>query len=231
MSFATKTFLFDIDGTLLDAGGAGRAAMNRALEAAFGIRASVPLVFGGRTDYGLLRELMASHRVELNEAAYQTLRDTFVRLMPEDLSSVRGHVLPGVEPLLSHLRSLSTVRLWCMTGNLLETAKLKLEHFGLDQFFDQIVGGDHDDDRCDLARRAQALVVSLHGYEAGQNITIIGDTLADIACARAIGARVVACCTGFHNRAELLAAQPCALIDDFTSTADTISLLLPSSCY
>ncbi len=229
MSFITQTFLFDIDGTLLDAGGAGRTAMNRALEAAFGIRASVPLVFGGRTDYSLLRELMASHCIEINETAYQTLRDTFVRLMPEDLSAVRGQVLPGVEPLLVHLRTLPTVRLWCMTGNLAETAVLKLKHFGLDHFFDHIVGGDHDDDRCDLARRAQSLLMSRYGDPAGKNITIIGDTLADIACARAIGARVVACCTGFHNRAELMAAEPCALIDDFTSTAEAISLLLPST--
>ncbi len=226
MSVITQTFLFDIDGTLLDAAGAGRSAMNRALESAFGVRASVPLVFGGRTDRSLLSELLASHAIEVSDVAYQRMRDSFVRLMPEDLAMVRGRVLPGIESLLRQLRTLPSIRLWCMTGNLAETAELKLRHFGLNQFFDQIVGGDHDEDRCDLARRAQRLLASLHGDEAARHITIIGDTLSDIACARAIGARVVACCTGFHSREELLAAEPCVLVDDFASTHEAIRLLL-----
>ncbi len=226
MSLITQTLLFDIDGTLLDAAGAGRAAMNRALESAFGVPAVKPLMFGGRTDRSLLRELLQIHGLGLDEPNYERLRDHFVGRMPEDLTNIRGRLLPGVEHLLVQLRQLPHVRLWCMTGNLAETAVMKLRHFGLDHFFDQIVGGDHDEDRCDLARRARQLLITMHGVDAAQHITIIGDTLSDIACARAIGARVVACCTGFHSREELLAAAPCVLVEDFASTSDTIKLLV-----
>ena len=38
-----------------------------------------------------------------------------------------------------------------MTGNLAETARHKLEHFGLDSYFDGVFGGEHDAHRNDLA--------------------------------------------------------------------------------
>jgi phosphoglycolate phosphatase-like HAD superfamily hydrolase len=46
-----------------------------------------------------------------------------------------------------------------------------------------------------------------------QDVWIVGDTLMDIACARAVGARVVAVATGFSARDELEAAAPDYLLD------------------
>ncbi|MBZ0303183.1 MAG: HAD hydrolase-like protein, partial [Anaerolineae bacterium] len=49
-----------------------------------------------------------------------------------------------------------------------------------------------------------------------RDITVIGDTEADIACARAVGARAIAVATGFADRDMLMAAQPDHLLDDLT---------------
>ncbi len=69
-----------------------------------------------------------------------------------------------------------------------------------------------------LQRAAQHLKQPLHPSQ----VVIVGDTPADIACARAIGARAVAVATGFASREELAAASPDHLLDDLS----TLSLLI-----
>jgi phosphoglycolate phosphatase len=223
---AMRTLLFDIDGTLIDAAGAGRQALNQALRDAFGVEPTHPIVFGGRTDRSLLSEMLRIHGQEVSDDTFAKLRGTFASCMPRSLCMAEGSVLPGVPQLLSHLKTVSNGRLWCMTGNLAETAHSKLSHFGLDRFFEQIVGGDHDEDRCDLARRARQTIQQHHGEAAASNVVVIGDTISDIQCARAIGAKVIACCTGFHPREVLAAAQPCAIVDDLTNLPQVMQLLL-----
>jgi len=222
----TRTLLFDIDGTLIDTGGAGRVAMNLALEKQFAITPTVPLSFGGRTDRSLLSEMLSVHGIEVSDETFDQLRATFVLQMPDQLHQSAGRVLPGVIELLDHLAGRDEVRLWCMTGNLVETAQSKLRHFGLLGYFEQIIGGDHDEQRDDMARRASAMLKTNFGDLATQNVVVIGDTVADIDCARAIGARVLACCTGCHSREILSAANPCAIVDDFSDTEAIASLLL-----
>jgi len=60
-----------------------------------------------------------------------------------------------------------------------------------------------------------------HEFTADDTI-IIGDTLADIQCARACGMRVAAVCTGFGGRDELSVAQPDWLIDDLSGFIDSV---------
>jgi phosphoglycolate phosphatase-like HAD superfamily hydrolase len=49
-----------------------------------------------------------------------------------------------------------------------------------------------------------------------EQVTVIGDTPADISCARALGARAVAVMTGFSKHEELVASKPDILLDDLT---------------
>ena len=57
---------------------------------------------------------------------------------------------------------------------------------------------------------------------------MIGDTPADIHCARAIGARVVAVGTGIFSLDELEAAGPDHLISDFSEPESLLDLLRPA---
>ena len=56
--------LFDIDGTLLASGGAGKAAMEAALAGEFGVAADATSVpFSGRTDRAIVRDLFRLHGI------------------------------------------------------------------------------------------------------------------------------------------------------------------------
>jgi hypothetical protein len=55
-----RVLLFDIDGTLIRSGGAGKAAMEAGLKSAFGVTEIQDRVaYSGRTDPGIVRELLA----------------------------------------------------------------------------------------------------------------------------------------------------------------------------
>ena len=61
--------LFDIDGTLVDCGGAGRRAMERAFEVRHGRRdACASIAFGGMTDRGIVRAALEAIDVAPTEA-------------------------------------------------------------------------------------------------------------------------------------------------------------------
>src|SRR5262252_4050348 len=65
----TSLILFDIDGTLVLTGGAGRRAMSLAFEDVLGVRdAFQNLPMAGRTDSWILADAAAAHRISLEPA-------------------------------------------------------------------------------------------------------------------------------------------------------------------
>ena len=112
-----------------------------------------------------------------------------------------------------------------MTGNLTETGQQKLLHFDLRKHFEWVSGGENDCDRCDLARRA-AEVISKRDLNKPSDLLVIGDTVADIHCGRAIGAQVIAVTTGSGTREQLAAEEPLAVLNDLSDTSAVLELLL-----
>jgi phosphoglycolate phosphatase len=228
-----RTLLFDIDGTLLLSGGGGREAMRRAILLEFGIANPwADLCFSGRTDRFLLAQLIRGNDLADTDDARERLRQRYVSLFPEFVWAAGGRVLPGVRELLSRLSQDDRVRVAVMTGNLPETATSKLEHFGLLEYTQWIVGGDLDSERDALARRAADFIRDNHGEDAAEDVLVIGDTPFDVQCGHAIGARVVAVCTGIHSRDDLIAACPhCGFVpqavwNDFSDWQNVAECLL-----
>jgi phosphoglycolate phosphatase-like HAD superfamily hydrolase len=209
-------FLFDIDGTLIASGGAGKAALEAALASEFGITRLIDkLQLSGRTDRAITRDLFRMHALEETPANRQRLIAAYLDHLPACLATSKGRVLPGIAALLQELSRRNNVRLGLLTGNIRAGAKVKLGHFGLYDYF--VFGGYGDEhfDRDDVAREALAEVRRyLNGSAAPERIWVIGDTPLDIACARAVGARAVAVATGWHTTAELASHQPDLLLTD-----------------
>jgi len=208
--------LFDIDGTLISSGGAGKAALVAGLAEDFGIDRPIDtLQLSGRTDTSIVSDLLRLHGLDDTPDVRSRLTAAYLRHLPRCLATGTGRVLPGIVELLELLSQRTDVVVGLLTGNVRAGARIKLGHFGLFEHFVFGGFGDHHHDRDDVAREALAEARRhLNGAVAPERTWVIGDTPLDVQCARAIGARAVAVTTGWHSREELAACEPDLLVDD-----------------
>ena len=212
-----KIVLFDIDGTLIRSGGAGVLAFGKALETEFDLpHAAKGLQFAGRTDTGLLREVLGRHRLEASEENYARFFSSYVHWLSHLLTQTRGEICPGIPHLIGDLKRLARPPLvGLLTGNIRLGAEIKLRHFHLWDYFETGAFADDHEDRNRISAAARDRASALLGVElAGEEIVVIGDTPLDIECARAIGAKSLAVATGGFNQAQLEAHEPTWLVDN-----------------
>jgi phosphoglycolate phosphatase-like HAD superfamily hydrolase len=226
-----RLLLFDVDGTLLRARGAGRRALKTALEGVYGTAGAIEQYdLSGKTDQRIVFDLMEASGL-LRDAVKERLDDVFeayARGLAEEIGDGRGVVtLPGVAELIRRLDLTDGVLLGLLTGNIEEGARIKLGPTRLWPYFRVGAFGSDDADRRRLpslaARRAHALIG--HPFRP-EEVLVIGDTPLDIDCARAFGARAVAVATGNYPRAQLLGEQPDLFFDDLGDVDRVARLLL-----
>ncbi len=206
---------FDIDGTLLSSGGAGKAALEAAFTEEFqvALRATVP--YSGRTDRAIFRDLFHHHDIDETPEVLRRLLQSYLARLPACLSAHEGRVLPGIQQLLAYLCERESCAVGLLTGNVRAGAEAKLEHFGLREHFRFGGFGDDHFDRDDVAREALAAARrELGPVMRSEQIWVIGDTPLDVRCARAIGAKVAAVATGVHSYEELVASKPDVVLRD-----------------
>lgn len=219
---------FDIDGTMLSTGGAGQRAMELALVEEF--RLEFPfegVLTAGRTDRGIADEIFGRYALKDSPQERERFMQSYLERLPHALQSLPGALLPGITELLHHLHREADVHLSLITGNYVEGAWIKLRHFGIDHFFETGGFGDHHALRDDVARIAIDNVSRhLKRLVPDGTACVIGDTPADIRCARAINARAVAVATGMYSFAQLQQHNPDHLFADLSDTASVIRSLL-----
>mgnify|MGYP001827324909 FL=1 len=201
------TILFDIDGTLLFLRGVGGRAMDLAIREAWGLENALQGVsFAGATDSGIARRVGDGRPREPMWESYQRHLAGMLEGAGEVLQP-----LPGVVALLDRLQTCGA-RLGLLTGNMQGGARLKLGATGLVDYFDFGLSAFAEDGfaRTELAEAARRRC-------GGGTLTIVGDTVADIECARHIGARVLAVSTGPQEHAQLEQARPDRLETDLTA--------------
>ena len=130
---------------------------------------------------------------------YQRFRDRYSARLTETLREPapgKG-VLPGVRRLLETIDTRDDVFAALLTGNCEEGARIKLQHFDIWKFFRCGAYGDEVTDRNHLFE------IALQRAEAcgaprvrSDDVVVVGDTVLDVACAKAAGARSVAVATG-----------------------------------
>ncbi len=213
--------LFDIDGTLVRTGGAGKAAMEAALCEDFGVRLSSEEVpYSGRTDRAIGRDLLAAHGIAPTAANQSKLVEGYLTRLPYYLGRFDGRVCPGVPELLAVLRKRADVLLGLLTGNVRRGAEHKLGHYGLWDAFTVGGFGDEHEDRDDVARSALQSIERHVGRRVNPaDVWVIGDTPLDVRCARAVGAKAVAVATGWHHLDDLVASGPDFALADLSDPA------------
>jgi len=214
-----KVCLFDIDGTLVNTHRAGKDAMIQAfLEVAELTELEHVLQVSGKTDRGIFAELFELHGKVTGDEAWSKFLELYLTGLSRNLPERQGIILEGVTALLAKLSQRDDVLLGLLTGNVRRGADIKLEHYGIRQYFHFGGFGDDHPDRNDVARMAlEEAKQKYDGDLSPDDVYVIGDTPNDIRCARAIGAKAVAVATGVYPEEQLREAKPDLLLPDLTN--------------
>ncbi|MBI5244699.1 MAG: HAD hydrolase-like protein [Elusimicrobia bacterium] len=218
-----RVLLFDVDGTLVRVGGAGRRGLNRAAYNLYG----KPNVFGehalaGHTDLWNFREAVrrAAGRKPSRREVERLYRE-YLRLLPGYVRRAwdagKYRVVPGVKRLLRRLSRENALLLGLGTGNLEQGARIKLEPSGLNAYFPFGGFGSDAFHRPALLRKAVARARRRSGAArvAKGDVFVIGDTPLDVKAGKKAGFVTIGVGTGFARWEDLAASEPDHLAKDF----------------
>lgn len=221
-----RLLLFDIDGTLLVSGGAGRAAIAEAFAAEFGLAGLDDFQVDGRTDTGIFEEALSQAGVDPTPDVLERMTAAYVARLPENIESHDGRILDGVIDLLDALEGSGAV-VGLATGNVAKGAEIKLRHYGI---WDRFRGGGFGDvspDRTKVLAAALEALAGEGGVEpSAASPIVIGDTPRDVSAGHAIGARVLAVATGNYDEATLREAGADFVLPDLRETQAVLNILL-----
>lgn len=230
-----RLVLWDVDGTLVQAGEVGRDIFTEAFQAVLG-RApdqvtATALAMAGRTDPEIALEFLAAHEIAEGERHLPAFSEALVTALAAKAAVIRerGRALPGARETLAALGHTEGVVQSLLTGNVQPNALLKLASFELDDYLDFDVGGFGSDHRhrpslVDVARTKAGRKYGT-AFE-GTATVLVGDTPLDVAAGRAGGARVVAVATGPYGVDELRATGADAVLPDLRDTTGTLAAIL-----
>jgi phosphoglycolate phosphatase len=212
--------LFDVDGTLLHGGGAGRRAIARVFVERHGRAALFDDVrFHGMTDRAIVRGGLVRAGLACDEAAIDAVCAAYLVALADEVPRAAAfRVYPGVAALLEALAGRRDVAVGLGTGNLREGARIKLAHARLHHHFAFGGFGCDAEDRAELVWIGAARGAAHLGVPVDEcRIVVIGDTPRDVAAARAIGAEAVTVETGGCAAAELRAAGATVVFPDLAA--------------
>ncbi len=227
-----RLVLFDIDGTLLNSEGLGRASMQRALAEVFGSPGDPSYRYDGKTDKQIVRDVMRleGHSDEQIDSRMETLILLYLEGLRTGARSGKFKVRPhdGVLELLDALEARKDVVLGLLTGNVELGARVKLTAAGIDpdRFRINAFGSDHEH-RPQLPAIAQRRASETLGLEiVGERLVVIGDTPADIECGRSLGARAIGVASGHYTVEQLEAHNPYAVVPSLADTQQMLETIL-----
>jgi phosphoglycolate phosphatase len=198
--------LFDIDGTLIESGGAGAQAWREAFQELYGVPADI----GEYTDAGMTDPEVGRRTFEKvigHEPSPRELSRLLARrntLLPRAVAESKGYrVLPGVPKLLPHLCEEGYL-LGLTTGGVETAAHIKLERGHLNRYFHFGGYGSDSTDRIELTRKAVDRAATILGRRLlHEEVLVVGDTPKDIAAAHGADAIGVGVATGSYTKEEL----------------------------
>jgi phosphoglycolate phosphatase len=222
-----KFILFDIDGTLLDSGGAGTRSLNLAFEEIFAVKdAFRSISMAGKTDMQILKEGVALHHIDCSNGYMPEFFRSYTRHLRENIGSNSGHIKPGIREALSELQTQIGYVLGLLTGNIEDGARIKLDCFGLNSFFNVGAFGSDDEDRDKLLPVAVDKLFKQYSMQVSfRDCVVIGDTPRDVSCARPYGAFSIAVATGPYSAGALIEAGADVVFNDLADTAAFMSVI------
>ena len=222
--------LFDIDGTLLLTGGAGKIAFEEAFEEIFEIPNSWRnLDPHGKTDPAIFDEVAQRELGRLlTPGEFELLMERYEELFEDRImnASPLFELMPGVVEILEHLSKDPAIFLALATGNFERAGRMKLRRGGIEHYF--LTGGFGNDarERDEILLAAVAFSEELARKSFGKDrIFVIGDTEYDIAAARKAGLKSIAVLTNGRTRQHFKKDPPNHILPDLTNIPAFLSCI------
>ncbi|WP_232663353.1 HAD family hydrolase [Pseudonocardia sp. TRM90224] len=222
-----RLVMWDVDLTLIAAGGVGVEAYGTAFTAVTGVPWTGVFAAAGTTDLEMTPLLFAQHGIAEATPHLEAFFTAYAAEFAAQSHRVpaEGRLLPGVEQVLAALHARPDVVQTLVTGNIAAVGIGKVAAFGLDRYLDTVVGGYGDDDavRATLVRRSRERAEIAYG--PFDEVLVVGDTVRDVAAALGAGVTAVAVATGHTPAAELEAAGAHHVLPDLGDVDGVVALL------
>lgn len=226
----SRLVLFDIDETMIHSSGAGRRALERALFDVFKRKITFDgISLSGKTDPQIIGEVLHANGLS-DEQCAELLDRIFERYLPyleEEIGRAEEYrVHEGVVELLDVLRSNAGTFVGLLTGNIEKGARIKLQRFDLNRYFEFGAFGCDSANRMDLPAVAHQRATEIFGHAIERHeIVIIGDARNDVLCAKGYGAKALAVCTGRTTKDTLMQLEPHYIFDSLKDTAQVVDAI------
>ncbi|WP_424246142.1 phosphoglycolate phosphatase-like HAD superfamily hydrolase [Elusimicrobium posterum] len=190
----SKLVMFDLDGTLVRSGLAGKIALDKAIKNLFGKTADYDIsLLNGNTDsknFTTVFEHVMKRKIK--PAELKKLKEEYIKILPsvvkDNVKNKKYEKVAGIDKFIAALLKQKDVYLALGTGNFEEAATIKLQPSGLDKHFKTGGFGEASADRAEMLA---------HGVERAskhfkikfnpEDVFIIGDTHKDVVAAKANG--------------------------------------------
>lgn len=222
-----KLLLFDIDGTLLSAGGAGTRSLNRAFEKVLKIKnAFVNFEMAGKTDILIIKEGLKLWKIEPTMSLINEIIENYLEFLSIEINNNSKHLKPGVLEFIQLNMEKFGYPMGLLTGNVERGARIKLEPFGLNSIFPfGAFGSDHEDRNYLLPIAIDKFWSNFEKKIDFHQCIVIGDTPRDVDCAKPYGARVIAVATGPYSKSDLEKTQADVIVESLSEINKLLPLL------
>jgi phosphoglycolate phosphatase-like HAD superfamily hydrolase len=222
-----KLLLFDVDQTLINTGGAGVRALNRACKKILSVENAMDgIAPHGKTDPGIVREILIARFGTTGkfDECLKSILDAYLFFLREEVAhSPTYRVLPGIVEILQEFSRRSDVLVGLATGNIEPGARIKLERGALNRYFTFGGFGSDSESRTELVRSAAQRASAQHGSAIDPRwVFVIGDTPRDVEAGREAGFRTIGVATGHYTAGELRASGADCVVVDFGQGRDAI---------
>ena len=222
-----KLILFDIDGTLVSQDGSsvfemkpeGETKFSYAIRTVFGKQIHVDMTkFNGYVDRSILwfcAESVGIDRKDFDRELPRLAAEMHNYMKLSNLDVSLYHPIETARQFVDLVVASQTIAYGILSGNVQSIAEWKLDKAGYGHMFDFGLYGEEADDRIELAKKTVVRANAFfHTTFVPKDISVIGDTVHDVRCGKAIGAHTIAVMTGRHRDPVVLNAEnPDFLVD------------------
>ena len=203
-------FLFDVDGTLIKSGNAGKKALERVFNEIYEVKnAMADIVPDGKTDIEIIKEILAKKTDidVIDDGIVEFIVSMYVKYLESTIENPDYIVIEGVKEFVQKIHYSKKNIAGLATGNVEMGAKIKLKPSGLLKFFKFGAFGSDSEDRVKVLQIAKERAIKLIGEEI-EKVYVIGDTPKDIEAAQKAGFISVGVATGNYSMDDLYKENP-----------------------